>query len=120
MPFRTILISLPPDKARKIYTAEAGDVEVEIRSAPLYENQGSVSYNFGVGGPELDEDRSTALFCNDGQYSTAVEEGDELWAVMPGVSAAWTEQDVRLTIMVRSRPADKPVAKPRQAAARSR
>lgn len=104
MPFRTERVAVPGDEAKRIFTAQAGDVDVQVRSAPLYENQGSTTYNFGVGGPELEEDRATALFCSDGQYFTAVSEGDELWAIVPSGSAAWTEQPVELRILIRSTP----------------
>jgi hypothetical protein len=104
MPFRTFRRVLPNDrKGKLVYTAEAGDLEVEIRAKAFPAGGSSVGPSFAVGGPELkDEDGASAgHFVMDSQWSSQVSEGDEVYAAavedMP-----FDDNGATVTILVRS------------------
>lgn len=103
MPFRTFFKSVEPGASMCVYTAEAGDVEVTIATLPIPgQSQASSGYNFYVGGPELSEDGGGGLYVMTSQFSTAIEEGDELWVAVPKQEIAWSATGVPLTVWVRS------------------
>jgi hypothetical protein len=103
MPLRTFFKDIEPGTSQCVYTAEAGDLEVTIASLPLPgQSQASSGYNFYVGGPELAEDGGGGLYVMTSQFTTQVEQGDEVWAAVPKQEIAWSAQGVPLTVLVRS------------------
>ncbi len=63
----------------------------------------SSGYNFYVGGPELANDGGGGLYVMTSQFSTQVEEGDEVYVAVPAQEIAWSAAGVPLTVLVRSR-----------------
>lgn len=104
MPFRTFFKDVKPGDSQPVYTAEADDLEVTIATLPIPgQSQASSGYNFYVGGPELAEDGGGGLYVMTSQFTTAVEEGDELWVSVPKQEIAWSAVGVPLTVLVRSK-----------------
>ncbi len=104
MPLRTFFKAVEPGSAQCVYTAKAGDLEVTIATLPLPgQGQSSSGYNFYVGGPELANDGGGGLYVMTSQFSTQVEEGDEVYVAVPAQEIAWSAAGVPLTVLVRSR-----------------
>jgi hypothetical protein len=104
MPLRSFFKAVEPGSSQPVYTAEAGDVEVTIATLPLPgQSQSSSGYNFYVGGPELAVDGGGGLYVMTSQFSTEVDEGDEIWVAVPKQEIAWSAVGVPLTVLVRSR-----------------
>lgn len=111
MPFRSFRQDVEPGKPVRLYTAEAGDVSVEVRAASLSDDNMSTGFTFRIGGPDMAE--TGGLVCFNSEWSSEVEEGDELWIeVYPTAFTGVTP----ISGMVRSkalpRAIPKPVAKP--------
>jgi hypothetical protein len=108
MPLRTFFATVEPGESKCVYTARAGDLEVSIATLPIPgQSQASSGYNFYVGGPELADDGGGGYYVMTSQYSTDVEEDDEIWVAVPKQELAWTAQGVPLTVLVRSKRAGK-------------
>lgn len=104
MPFRTFFKAVEPGSSQCVFTAKAGDIEVTIATLPIPgQSQSSSGYNFYVGGPELAKDGGGGLYVMTSQFSTSVEEGDELWVAVPSQEIAWSAVGVPLTVWVRSK-----------------
>jgi hypothetical protein len=98
MPFRTFRKEITPGKPVHLYTAVAGDVGVEVRATSLSDDNLSVGFSFRLGGSE-DMNADGALVCSSGEWSSDVEEGDEIWVeVYPAAFTLVTP----ITVMVRS------------------
>jgi hypothetical protein len=104
MPLRTFFKAVEPGDSERVYTAEDGDLEVTIATLPIPgQSQASSGYNFYVGGPELADDGGGGLYVMTSQFSTQVEEGDEIWVAVPKQEIAWSAMGVPLTVLVRSK-----------------
>jgi hypothetical protein len=101
MPFRTIQKDVAADEPVKLLVAEAGDIEVQIRSTAYGAAGASSGYSFLVGGPEVEG--GGGLYVFSGEWNSTIEEGDEIW-----IAAAETMEfrnTTPVTAIIRSRKA---------------
>lgn len=98
MPFRGVVRDFKPGEVIKLITAEAGDVEVTISIKPYGATGTSGAPNFYVGGPDLKD--GAGLLVSGNEWTTDVEEGDELYVrhaeALP-FAESWT-----ITALIRS------------------
>lgn len=86
MAFRTSAVTVGTSSASQVLDAQAGDIECEIRT--------SSAVDFYIGGPDVSA--SNGLRVENGQFTTRVRPGDELWAISAEAGS------VQLRILVRS------------------
>jgi hypothetical protein len=99
VPFKSFRKDVAAGKPVHLYTAEAGDLDIQVRAAAFGDGNMSVGFSFAVGGPDMDP--GVGMVCFDSQWSSEIEPGDEIW--IECYEAAFTST-IPITALVRSAP----------------